>query len=90
MINFPLYFLVIGYIVFLGVFAFFFITNLLHLIATGTFTPASMLVTAILIVATLGVLEVTWELTSSIDLRQPAAIWDQKVLGGAVEGGLFK
>lgn len=89
MIEIPLHIFLFIYIVFLGFYAFFFIVNLLHLIGTGTFTRPVMLLTAVLIVATLFVFEITWELVSAVDLNQPLTI-DFTALGTTLTQGIAK
>lgn len=87
MIEIPLHLFLFVYIIFLGFFAFFFIVNLLHLIGTGTFTRSVMLFTAILIVATLFVFEITWEIISTVDVNQPLTI-DFTALGSSLTQGI--
>lgn len=89
MIEIPLQLFLFIYVVFLGIFAFFFIVNLLHLVGTGTFTRPVMLLTAVLIVATLFVFEITGELLSTVDLSQPLTI-DFTALGTSLTQGITK
>lgn len=89
MIEIPLHLFLFIYIVFLGIFAFFFIVNLLHLIGTGTFTRPVMLLTAVLIVTTLFILEITWEILTTTNLSQPLTI-DFSSIGDSFTQGLIK
>ncbi len=89
MIEIPLQIFLFVYVIYLGIFAFFFIVNLLHLIGTGTFTKPVMILTFALIAASLMIFEITGELLSTVDLSQPLAI-DFSSLGSTLSQGIVK
>ncbi|MFA5061588.1 MAG: hypothetical protein WC526_00345 [Patescibacteria group bacterium] len=74
MISIPLYIFLIIYFIFLFIFAIFFITNLLHIVLTGTTTFSGLIVTLIIICLSLFVVFETWNILQNIDWNQPIII----------------
>ncbi|HSR89380.1 MAG TPA: hypothetical protein VLK22_03240 [Candidatus Udaeobacter sp.] len=60
MLVVPLYTLLIAYITFLAIFFIFFITNLLHILLTGTTTFFSLIITFIILALSILTIYATW------------------------------
>jgi len=80
MFSIPLYAALIIYFIFLFIFLLFFITNLLHIILTGTTTFASFIVTLIVFVLTILTIFITWKFLQNTDWTQSVTIWDSSWL----------
>jgi hypothetical protein len=71
MIEIPLHIFIFIYVIFLGIFGFFFVVNVLHMVGTGTFTRPVLLLTISLTAAALMIFEMTGEVLATVDLSQP-------------------
>lgn len=60
MLIVPLYTLLIAYVAFLAIFFIFFITNLLHILLTGTTTFFSLIITFIILAASILTIYAAW------------------------------
>lgn len=76
MITIPLYFILIVYFILLFVLIVFFITNICHIILTGTTTFASFLITLFILALSILVLFAAWYLLQDTNWNQPITIWN--------------
>ena len=82
LITLPLYILFFLYLIFLAIFAGFSIVNIYHVVATGTFTLPSFLITFFISALTVVTLYFTWYLLQDINWQQPMTLFDSAWIAG--------
>ncbi len=87
MISIPLYILLIAYAIFLIIFFVFFITNLLHIVLTGTTTFTSFIATFIVAALSAVTIYATWYYLQNTDWMQPITIFNTGWLGSLFKSG---
>lgn len=86
MLTIPLYTALIIYFVFLFIFLIFFLTNVRHIMLTGTNTFMSFAVTFIVLILTALTVWGTWNFVRSADWQRPLIVWDSGWLGSSNNG----
>ncbi len=69
------------YLAFITVFGVLVLTNLLHLVHTGTITLLSSIVTGIVVVFSFFIISSTWGYAQTIDWHTPITLWDNAWIG---------
>ncbi len=87
MLSLPLYILLIAYAIFLIIFFIFFITNLLHIIFTGTTTFSSFIATFIVMTLTALTIYGTWYYLQNTDWAQPVTLFDASWITSLFKSG---
>lgn len=66
------------YLAFLVIFAALIVTNLLHLVHTGTVTFVSAVVTGIVVAFSFFIISGTWNFSQTIDWHTPVTLWNNE------------
>ncbi|MFA5128242.1 MAG: hypothetical protein WC457_04590 [Patescibacteria group bacterium] len=84
MLTIPLYSFLIIYAILFLFFVFFFLVNVGHIVATGSITFGSFIMTMFILLASLAVLWFTWYILQNMDWTQGLTIFNKEWFGGIV------